>query len=533
MRFGCMTDPRSASGMSRTCWPSGTLPSPTRPSGFANLSLEYGGSTPTNRSAPRSDAIALIAAGNTAVASDTPQVWGSPDIDNDLKLFGNFGYTSAAGVQVYGHTNYASKRVTGGFFFRNPNTRGGVFSLDGGQTLLIGDVLMANGMGSANCPTVTITDNVADSVALQQVFDDPNCFSFRERFPGGFTPSFGGEAQDMSVVGGVRRFTAGGFIWDVSASLGAHETDLFIQDTVNASLGPDTPTAFNLGSNRQREVGLNADFSYTATDMINIAAGAEWRNEQYQTTAGDPESWTVGPYGRGQGFSAGSNGFFGYGPMAAGTWDRSNVALYGDVELNGIERDWTVGSAVRIEHFDDFGTTMNSKLSARFHFVRASVSSGFRAPTPGQQNGFNISTIFDPALGDLVNNGTIPSISPLAALRGGQPLAPEQSINYTAGVVFDNGQFTFTADYFRINVSDRIGITSNFTLTADEIDNLDLLAIDDWLLAPLRDAERRDLAEVIPTNDGFVGLSVELASHPQMVQYYAYAPRCARGSRRR
>ena len=445
---------------------------PLGAAGFANLSLEYGGSTPTNRSAPRSDAIALIAAGNTDVASDTPQVWGSPDIDNDLKLFGNFGYTSAAGVQVYGHTNYASKRVTGGFFFRNPNTRGGVFSLDDGQTLLIGDVLMANGMGSANCPTVTITDNVADPVALQQVFDDPNCFSFRERFPGGFTPSFGGEAQDMSVVGGVRRFTASGFLWDVSASLGAHETDLFIQDTVNASLGPDTPTAFNLGSNRQREVGLNADFSYTATDMINIAAGAEWRNEQYQTTAGDPTSWTVGPYGRGQGFSAGSNGFFGYGPMAAGTWDRSNVALYGDVELNGIERDWTVDSAVRIEHFDDFGTTMNSKLSARFHFVRASVSSGFRAPTPGQQNGFNISTIFDPALGDLVNNGTIPSISPLAALRGGQPLAPEQSINYTAGVVFDTGQFTFTADYFRINVSDRIGITSNFTLTADEIDTL-------------------------------------------------------------
>ena len=440
--------------------------------GFANLSLEYGGSSPTNRSAPRSDAIALIAAGNTDVASDTPQVWGSPDIDDDLKLFGNFGYTTAAGVQVYSHTNYASKRVTGGFFFRNPNTRGGVFSLDGGQTLLVGDALLAGGMGSANCPTVAITDNVADPVALRQVFDDPNCFSFRERFPGGFTPSFGGEAQDMSLVGGVRGFTVDGFNWDISGSLGAHETDLFIRDTVNASLGPDTPTEFNLGSNRQRDIGLNADLSYAATDMINIAAGAEWRNEQYRTVAGDPESWTVGPYGRGQGFSAGSNGFFGYGPMAAGTWSRRNVALYGDVELNGAETDWTLGTAVRVEHFDDFGTTMNSKLSGRFGFVRASVSSGFRAPTPGQQNGFNISTQFDPALGDLVNNGTIPSISPVAALRGGVPLAPEKSINYTAGVVLDTGQFSLTADYFRINVSDRIGITSNFTLTAEEIDTL-------------------------------------------------------------
>ena len=115
---------------------------------------------------------------------------------------------------------------------------------------------------------------------------------------------------------------------------------------------------------------------------------------------------------------------------------------------------------------------MNSKLSGRFGFVRASVSSGFRAPTPGQQNGFNISTQFDPALGDLVNNGTIPSISPVAALRGGVPLAPEKSINYTAGVVLDTGQFSLTADYFRIDVSDRIGITSNFTLTAEEVDTL-------------------------------------------------------------
>ncbi len=379
---------------------------------------------------------------------------------------------AANGVQFYSHTNYASKKVTGGFFFRNPNTRGGVFSIDGGKTLLIGDALMAAGTGSANCPTVAITDHVADPASLEQVFDDPNCFSFRERFPGGFTPNFGGEATDVSLVVGVRGFTAAGFVWDVSGSVGAHETGLFISDTVNASLGPDTPTAFDLGSNRQRETGVNFDVSYAATEMVNLAVGAEWRDEQYQTTEGHPTSWTVGPYGRGQGFSAGSNGFFGYGPLAAGTWNRSNVAVYGDLELNDPDDGWTLGAAVRVENFEDFGTTTNGKVSGRLGFVRASVSSGFRAPTPGQQNGFNIATIFDPALGDLVNNGTIPSNSPVAALRGGVPLRPETSINYTAGVVFDTGLFNFTADYFRIDVSDRIGITSNFTLENDEIDAL-------------------------------------------------------------
>ena len=34
-------------------------------------------------------------------------------------------------------------------------------------------------------------------------------------------------------------------------------------------------------------------------------------------------------------------------------------------------------------------------------------------------------------------------------------------MNYTAGVVFGDGPFALTADYFRIDVSDRIGITSN------------------------------------------------------------------------
>ena len=452
----------------------GNVGLPLGATGFANLSLEYGNSNPTNRSAPRRDAIALIAVGNTHVVSDTPQIWGSPEVDDDLKLFGNFGYTFGTGVHLYAHTNYASKRVTGGFFFRNPNTRGGVFSPDGGRTLLVGDRLWAKtGMpGAGDCPTVPIVDNVPDAAALAAVAAKPNCFTLYERFPGGFTPSFGGEAQDMSVVGGIRGFTDAGFNWDASVSVGAHDTDLFIRDTVNASLGYDTPTAFDLGSNRQREMGLNFDVSSAATDMVNIAAGAEWRDEQYQTTEGKPASWTVGPYGRGQGFSAGSNGFFGYGPLAAGTWNRGDVAAYGDVEVNDVDGEWTIGSAVRVEHFEDFGTTTNGKVSARFAFVRASISSGFRAPTPGQQNGFNISTIFDPAIGDLVNNGVIPSISPVAALRGGVPLEPERSVNYTAGVVFDTGPFNFSADYFLINVSDRIGITSNFSLQDAEIDGL-------------------------------------------------------------
>ena len=458
----------------------GNIGLPLGSGGFANLSLEYGRANPTNRSAPRSDAIALRAAGNTHVMSDTPQIWGSPTVDGDIKFFGNFGYTSDSGFQPYAHTNFARKQVTGGFFFRNPNTRGGVFSADGGQTLLVGDRQWAEtGIpGAAHCPTVPIVDNVADSNALAAVASAANCFTLYSRFPGGFTPSFGGEARDMSVAGGIRGVIGANFIWDASASVGQHEVDLFINNTVNASLGYDTPTAFDLGGNRQREIGLNFDVSYAPAEMVNIAAGTEWRHEQYRTTKGEPDSWTVGPYGRGQGFSAGSNGFFGYGPLAAGTWGRRNVAAYADLEFNGVDDRWRIGGAGRFEHFEGFGGTINGKLSARYAFVRASVSSGFRAPTPGQQNGFNISTIFDPAVNDLINNGTIPSVSPVAALKGGLPLEPERSVNYSAGVVFDTGPVDFSADYFRVNVSDRIGITRNFSLTNDEVNSLLAQGID-------------------------------------------------------
>ena len=445
----------------------GNIGLPLGATGFANLSLEYGNANPTNRAAPRRDALALIAAGNTHVPSDRPQVWGDPDIDDDLKLFGNFGYSLPAGVELYAHTSYATRQVTYGIFFRNPNTRLGVFSNDRGRTLLVGDVLAAGGMGSANCPTVAVTDLVPDPVALQQVVDDPHCFTFQQLFPGGFTPQTGGTATEASLVGGVRGTTAGGFNWDLSGSVGRHRADFFIDDTINASLGLASPNSFDVGRTRQRDVNVNFDVSHALTDRVNLAAGAEWRDEQYGVDAGDRAGWAVGPYAA-QRFTAGSNGVFAFTPQQAGSWSRHNVAAYGDLEVTGTDEAWTLGAAVRVENFEDFGTTTNGKLSGRFRFVRGSVSTGFRAPTPGQQNGLHIQSWFDPTVGDLVNNAVIPSISAVALLRGGAPLEPEKSVNYTAGVVFDTGPFTLTADYFRIDVSDRIGITSNFVLTPAE-----------------------------------------------------------------
>ena len=467
----------------------GNVGLPLGPEGFLNLSLEYGNANPTSRSVQRTDALGIIEAGNTNLRNPA-QIWGSPNLDDDLKLFANFGYPFENGLQFYGHTNFASRKVTGGFYFRNPHTRGGVFRGDVGDdnipTLRVGNVGLAafneangtnDGYAGPGCPPIPIINNVPDATALQQVESDPNCFTLYSRFPGGFTPQFGGDLIDYSWVSGLRGFLSSGLVWDASISIGRSEVEQFIFDTVNASLGYDTPTSFKPGSYRQDEINFNFDVSYAITDMVHVAAGTEWREEQFTIGAGGRPSWEIGPYAA-QGFSSGSNGFNGYrADTTAGAWSRNNIAVYGDIEFGAPAGRWTIDTAIRFEHFDDFGSTTNGKIAGRFEFnevfsVRGAVSSGFRAPTPGQQNAFNVTTAF--IGGQLTNNGVVPSTSAVAIARGGGQLQPEKSINYSLGAVVEQGPFTFTADYFRIDIDDRVALSQEISLAENEI--LTLLA---------------------------------------------------------
>lgn len=450
----------------------GNIGLPFTDHGFVNLSAEYGESDPTNRSIQRNDAAGLIAGGNADVANPA-QIWGNPEVREDLKTFFNLGLDLSDSSEFYAFGNYASKEVEGGFYFRNPNTRGGVFSPDGGETRLVGD---ETGDLSGNCNTNLA---VGDEAGLAAVIADPNCYVFNEDYPGGFTPSFGAETEDYSFVAGARGTLDGGLVWDVSGGVGYNEADFFINNTVNASLGSASPNSFDPGMYSQFEKNLNIDLSYPvdlglASDL-NIAGGFEWRDEEFEIGIGDEASYTVGPLAD-QGFSAASNGFPGFGPLAQGDWSRSNIAAYIDVEAD-VTDNWLLAGAMRWEDFDDFGTTTNFKIATHLQAtdwlgLRGTYSTGFRAPTPGQSNAYNVSTEFNLATGDLENNGTIPSNTAVAGLRGGKALDPEESTNYTFGGIFQFGDFSVTVDYFNIELTDRLGVSQNFELTQSEIDAL-------------------------------------------------------------
>ena len=437
---------------------------------WTNLSVEYGGMNETERSVQRDDAAALISVGNTDVA-DPAQPWGHPIIRNDIKLFANYGASITDDIKFYGHANYAQKEVEGGFYFRNPNTRPAVFSNDDGETLLVGRL-----SGTGEVPVVKITNNVPDPVALQQVFSDPNLFTFQELFPGGFTPRFGADTQDASLLVGLKGTVLADVGWDLSASYGRHASDFFIRNTVNASLGPDTPTEFDPGDYIQADTNINLDLTYPLHDRVFLASGLEYRTETFEIVQGQIESWKIGPLAS-QGFSSGSNGFPGFSDIAEGSWTRSNFAGYLESELRPLDF-WTVNAAVRGEYFDDFGSTVNYKIATNYGIadtfkellsidpvidlrVRGSYSTGFRAPTPGQQNAFNVTTEFGEN-NTLVNKGTIPSTHAAAGLVGGKALEPEKSKNFTFGTVVSHTIASITVDYFNIKMEDRLAPSKDF-----------------------------------------------------------------------
>ena len=475
------------------------------PDAWSSLSFEYGGADPTIRSIQRNDAIALINAGNFSV-KDPAQIWGQPIIENDVKLFANYGATLTDTIDFYGHANYARKRVEGGFYFRNPNTRGGVFSTTGGKTLLVGDMrgltaemaewearkAAAETAGQEftelsphDADDIPITNHVPDPARLQAVKNDPNLFTFQEMFPGGFTPRFGAFMWDTSVVVGVKgtalkEALGKDLTWDLSGSFGRNHADFFIFNTVNASLGPDTPTYFNPGDYIQTDYNLNFDVAYPLSDMVFLASGLEYRDEGFEIIEGERESHQIGPLAA-QGFTAASNGFSGFSPVAAGKWYRSNVAMYLETEIRPID-PLLIALAVRGEQFEIFGSTLNYKAAANYKLtetmrLRGSYSTGFRAPTPGQQNTFNITTEYDFAKGDLVNKGTIPSTNAAVGVVTGKEdnsLDPETSNNFTGGFTVDILGLNLTMDFFDIRLKNRLSVSQHFTLT--EPQKADLIA---------------------------------------------------------
>ena len=455
----------------------GNIGLPLGDMGFINLSAEYSDADPTNRAQQYCEGFFCVTEyaalpGNedyaTAVEGiDTIQPWGRPS-QEAVRTFVNAGYEFSEAAEVYAFGNYSWSTSTSNFFYRYPG----------------------NG---------TIEDlRLADGSTYNPI----------ERFPGGFTPLFSGDVEDYSALGGIRGDISSALSYDLSLRYGRNEISYLLENTINPSLGPDSPTNFKPGDLINDELQFQADFIIAhdvgmASDLA-LAFGGTYFEEGYEIVEGELASYQAGPFGSPDPFDfcnadgtptlagsalqssaglncadpgdpvyqvvgVGSNGFPGYSPEFSGTYNRDSYSFYSNISADVTDSLFLEG-ALRFENYSDFDSQLIYKVAGRFEIVdglgiRASHGTGFRAPTPGQQGTTNVSTRIPN--GFPVATGLFPASSAIAAALGAVPLEPETSTNWTTGFNGALGNFKFSIDYYRIELEDRLQARSTITVVDD------------------------------------------------------------------
>jgi iron complex outermembrane receptor protein len=298
-------------------------------------------------------------------------------------------------------------------------------------------------------------------------------------YPIGFLPVIDTSVTDASGTLGVHG-TRGPWYADLSLQYGRNEMDFNIRNTLNASLGPNIPpnkTEFYAGTFVADQLVANLDVSRPLeaglAGPLNLALGAELRRESYELRPGEPDSYRDGGVRASNGAIAvpGAQVFPGFRPSNAADESRSNAAFYADLEGDVAAR-LRLGVAGRFEHYSDFGSTLDGKLTVRVQasrrlVLRGAASTGFRAPSLAQSSFSAVSTNFIniPGQGTVpVEVGTFAVGSPVARALGATDLKPEDSVHLTAGFAFNpTSSFDFTADYYNIRIDDRIVFSGNFT----------------------------------------------------------------------
>ena len=308
--------------------------------------------------------------------------------------------------------------------------------------------------------------------------------TLRTLFPNGFLPVIAADLADLSGTVGFKG-SASGWNYDLGTVAGGNQFGFTIKNTNNASLGPSsTKTQFDAGKLRfgqsTTSLDLNRDLKGMLPFPVNVAAGAEFRYDRYEIVAGEPDSWrnggfkvvdvngnpTTRPAAPGSQVFPGFKGDSGGKTNDAGVHTRNNTALYADFSSD-LTKEFLVDVAGRFENYSDFGSTTTGKVSSRYQLVkglalRGSASTGFRAPSLMQEYFSSTATNF--VAGVPFDIKTFPANTREAGALGASALKAETSHNYGIGFAAEPiSALSFTADYYYIEIGDRIVLSNNFT----------------------------------------------------------------------
>jgi iron complex outermembrane receptor protein len=343
--------------------------------------------------------------------------YGEPELEQ-LTFFANGGYDLANGARLYGWASYQDRDARSGGFFRRANDVRNVIEI----------------------------------------------------YPDGFLPIIAPEVTDYSLALGTA-WNWGDWEMDTSLVYGYNEMEFTIENTLNRSLGVDSPTRFDAGGFDYDQLVFNfsgvRQYEVSWLDSpLNVATGVEARQESYSISAGEPDSYrNGGVLLNGRPTASGAQVFPGFRPENAVDEDRTAIGAYVDLEANVTDK-LLASVALRAEDYSDFGSNLSGKLAGRYDFtesfaLRGSVQNGFRAPSLQQQYFATTSTNF--INGVPYDITTFPATDPVAEALGAKPLDAETSVNFSVGAVFNLSTMTITIDAYRIDIDDRIVLSENLT----------------------------------------------------------------------
>ena len=285
----------------------------------------------------------------------------------------------------------------------------------------------------------------------------------------GYVPTFEGDLNDYNATLGYKSVKNG---WNTDASIttGGNSQIYTVSNSQNRSkdsngnfiYGASTPITFKPGGTTFNHYVGNIDISKNVSEKLSLGFGSEFRTENFEILAGDEASYV----------GSGADSFQGNTPENSGKFNRYNLGAYLDLAYD-FNKDFLVNGTVRYENYSDFGSATVWKVSSRYKFaddkvtVRASLSTGFRAPSLHQIYTQKSQSSFTPGQG-IVVEGLINNVSSAARANKIPKLDAENSVNFTAGFGFKPSRdFNLTLDYYNIKVTDRIvlGNTIEFSTT--------------------------------------------------------------------
>jgi len=385
---------------------------------------------------------------------------------------GYWGVTETSAYNLSDLTNFLANEPSAGFQVGLPDATITNFALNSGYTLdketdteLYFFASMANRNGSA--PQFARVPYWVPG--FEAIYPDNNGFFLAEMAP---------QIGDYSGTAGLRT-VRGGWNFDVSTTIGQNRIDYFINNSFNQSYGGSSPSDFYSGAHQFGHVVNNIDVSKTfETDTeasYTAAFGIEQRTERFETVAGEFASY--GDATPDVDDRSGVESFPGFKPENAGVNFRNNIGAYGELTAD-LNKDFLLGGALRYENYSDFGNNLSWKLNSRYRIsdgkvnVRASVSSGFRAPSLHQLHYTALTTTLTG--NGVVQNGILANNNPALRALGIPELGPETSFNLGLGLTARlTDKIGISVDAYQIEVDDRIVLSGQVKQTGDPSSPID------------------------------------------------------------